>query len=48
MLGQNFISMEWIQRALWLALDPPTTEEEPEPQPQPIEEFLAVFRDRYT
>jgi 16S rRNA (cytosine1402-N4)-methyltransferase len=37
MVGQNFITMEWIQRALWLAVDPPAAEEEPEPQP--IEDF---------
>src|SRR6266568_6325700 len=37
MLGQNFITMEWIQRALWLAVDSPAAEEEPEPQP--IEDF---------
>src|SRR6266581_9465499 len=38
MLCQNFITMEWIQRALWLAVDPPAAEEEPEPQP--IEDFV--------
>src|SRR6266568_3449122 len=37
MLGQNFITMEWIQRALWLAVVSPAAEEEPEPQP--IEDF---------
>src|SRR6266436_7230436 len=37
MVGQNFITMEWMQRALWLAVDPPAAEEEPEPQP--IEDF---------
>jgi 16S rRNA (cytosine1402-N4)-methyltransferase len=38
MIRQNFITMEWIQRALWLAVDPPAAEEEPEPQP--IEDFV--------
>jgi 16S rRNA (cytosine1402-N4)-methyltransferase len=38
MIRQSFITMEWIQRALWLAVDPPAAEEEPEPQP--IEDFV--------
>ena len=37
MLRQNFITVEWMQRALWLAVDPPAAEEEPELQP--IEDF---------
>jgi len=38
MVRQNFITMEWIQRALWLAVDQPAAEEEPDQQP--IDDFL--------
>lgn len=38
MVRQNFITMEWIQRALWLAVERPAAEEEPEPRP--IEDFV--------
>src|SRR6516164_2769366 len=38
MVRQNFITMEWIQRALWLAVERSAAEEEPEPQP--IEYFV--------
>src|ERR1044071_3054163 len=37
MLRQNFITMDWMQRALWLAVDSPAAEEELEPHP--IEDF---------
>src|ERR1041385_8863821 len=33
MLRQNFITMDWMQRALWLAVDSPAAEEELEPHP---------------
>src|ERR1044071_7838911 len=38
MLRQNFITMDWVQRALWLAVDSRAAEEELEPQP--TEDFL--------
>src|ERR1043166_2013185 len=39
MVRQNFITMEWIQRALWLAVDQPAAEEEPDQQP--IDDFMS-------